>query len=610
MPPEEVLSVRNLSLSFPTYGGFTPVLHDASFSVKKGETLAIVGESGSGKTVTLRRVMHLLPHVRTDAGRITLRRKDGSVLDITRLTNAEARQIRGVDLSMVFQEPMTSLNPLFTIGNQLEEAILSHQALPRGEAAQRALELLETARIPDAQKRSTEYPHQMSGGMRQRVMIAMALACRPQVLIADEPTTALDVTIQAQILALIRSLQQQFEMAVVFINHDMGVVAELAERVIVMYQGRIVETNDVRTLFANPSHPYTRALLKAVPRLGSMRGRKNPATLPVLEMESELKRGAAEPPPLEKEIDTADYGKDPVLEVRNLTTRFVSRKTFFGRPTHLVYAVESVSFRLYPGETLGIVGESGCGKTTAGYSALKLVPAEGEVIFDGKNVMQVREDEMQKLRQNIQFVFQDPFASLNPRRSIGDSIAEPLVIHRMGDREGVAKKVGDLLERVGIPARHAARYPHEFSGGQRQRIAIARALATEPRVIVADEAVSSLDVSIRATVLNLMMELQKEMNLSYIFISHDMAVVERVSHRVAVMYLGQIVEVGRRSDIFENPQHPYTRKLLAAVPVADPARRTSFSMLTGEIPSPVRKVGDPPPRVRYEEAAPGHLVAV
>jgi len=610
MPPEEILAVQGLSLSFPTFGGYTPVLHDVSFSVKKGETLAIVGESGSGKTVTMRRVMHLLPRVRTDAGVITLRRKDGSVRDITRLSNSEAREIRGVDLSMVFQEPMTSLNPLFTIGNQLEEAILAHQGLPRGEAARKALELLEIARIPDAKTRSSEYPHQMSGGMRQRVMIAMALACRPQVLIADEPTTALDVTIQAQILALIRSLQKQFDMAVVFITHDMGVVAELAERVVVMYQGRIVEANDVYTLFGNPSHPYTRALLKAVPRLGSMRGRKNPATLPVLDMESELRRGAGEAPPLEKEIDTADYRKEPVLEVRNLTTRFVSRKTFFGRPTHLVYAVENVSFRLYPGETLGIVGESGCGKTTAAYSALKLVPAQGEVFFDGKDVMAVREDEMQKLRQNIQFVFQDPFASLNPRRSIGASIAEPLVIHRLGAKDRLEKKVGDLLERVGIPARHASRYPHEFSGGQRQRIAIARALATEPRVIVADEAVSSLDVSIRAAVLNLMMDLQRELNLSYIFISHDMAVVERVSHRVAVMYLGQIVEMGSRSDIFENPQHPYTRRLLAAVPVADPALRTSFSMLTGEIPSPVRKVGDLPPRLRYEEAAPGHIVSV
>ncbi len=610
MPPDEILAVKDLSLSFPTYGGYTPVLHQVSFSVKRGETLAIVGESGSGKTVTMRRVMCLLPNVRTDSGRITLRRKDGRVQDITHLTNAEAREIRGVDLSMVFQEPMTSLNPLFTIGNQLEEAILTHQDLPRREAASRAIELLETARIPDAQKRSAEYPHQMSGGMRQRVMIAMALACRPQVLIADEPTTALDVTIQAQILALIRSLQQKFEMAVVFITHDMGVVAELADRVVVMYQGRMVETNDVFTLFGSPAHPYTRALLKAVPRLGGMRGRRNPATLPVLDMESTLKGSGSEPPPAEREIDTADYRARPVLEVRNLTTRFVSRKSFFGRPTHLVYAVENLNFRLFPGETLGIVGESGCGKTTAGYSALKLVPAAGEVLFEGRDIMGVPESEMQELRQHIQFVFQDPFASLNPRRTVGDSIAEPLIVHGLGEGPALRQKVGQLLERVGIPAGHASRYPHEFSGGQRQRIAIARALATQPRVIIADEAVSSLDVSIRAAVLNLMMELQKEFKLSYIFISHDMAVVERVSHRVAVMYLGQIVELGRRSDIFENPQHPYTRKLLAAVPVADPALRTSFSLMTGEIPSPVRKAGDPPPRLRYEEVSPEHVVAL
>jgi glutathione transport system ATP-binding protein len=610
MPPDEILAINGLSLSFPTYGGYTSVLHDVSFAVKKGETLAIVGESGSGKTVTMRRVMCLLNNARTDSGAIILRKKDGSLLDITHLPASRAREIRGVEMSMVFQEPMTSLNPLFTIGNQLEEAILTHQGIPRREAAQKALALLEIARIPDAKRKTAEYPHQLSGGMRQRVMIAMALACNPQLLIADEPTTALDVTIQAQILALIRSLQKQFEMAVVFITHDMGVVAELADRVIVMYQGRIVETSDVYTLFANPAHPYTRALLKAVPRLGCMRGRQNPATLPVLDMESELTRQPGEAPPPEKEIDTADYHKRPILEVRNLTTRFISKKTFLGRPTHLVYAVENVSFQLYPGETLGVVGESGCGKTTAGYAALKLVPAVGEVFLDGRNIMAVSEDEMQKLRQHIQFVFQDPFASLNPRQTIGASIAEPLVIHHMGNRDRLEKLVGELLERVGIPARHASRYPHEFSGGQRQRIAIARALATQPKVIIADEAVSSLDVSIRATVLNLMMELQKEMNLSYIFISHDMAVVERVSHRVAVMYLGQIVEMGRRCDIFENPRHPYTRKLLTAIPVADPALRTSFSMLTGEVPSAIRKVGDPPPRLRYEEVSPGHIVAV
>ena len=445
--------------------------------------------------------------------------------------------------------------------------------------------------------------------MRQRVMIAMALACRPQILIADEPTTALDVTIQAQILGLIRSLQQQYGMAVVFITHDMGVVAEMAERVIVMYRGRIVETNDVRSLFAAPGHPYTAALLRAVPRLGAMQGRRNPATLPLMDMESELKRRGGAAPPARKRSTRPITATGP-MEVRNLTTRFVSKKTFFGRPTHLVYAVEKVSFRLYPGETLGIVGESGCGKTTTGYAALRLVPAQGDVLLDGVSIMAASDAELQKLRQNIQFVFQDPFASLNPRRTVGDSVAEPLVVHRLADPAGRTKQVGELLERVGIPARHASRYPHEFSGGQRQRIAIARALATDPQVIIADEAVSSLDVSIRATVLNLMMELQRDMKLAFIFISHDMAVVERVSHRVAVMYLGQIVEIGRRTDIFENPQHPYTRKLLAAVPVADPGRRTPFSLMTGEIPSPVRRAGEPPPRLRYEEVTPGHLVAV
>ena len=575
MPPDRILSIRNLSLSFPTYHGFVSVLHDVSFSVKKGETLAIVGESGSGKTVTMRRVMGLLRNARTDSGEILLKRRDGNTIDITHLSNAEARKFRGSDMSMIFQEPMTSLNPLFTIGNQLQEAILTHQRVSRREAAAKVIELLEIVRIPDAGKRSSEYPHQMSGGMRQRVMIAMALACNPQLLIADEPTTALDVTIQAQILGLLRTLQKQFSMAVVFITHDMGVVAELADRVVVMYKGGIVEENDVYAIFAKPAHPYTRALLQAVPRLGCMRGRKNPATLPLLNMESELKRQESDEAPREEEIDTTDYKAGPLLEVRNLTTRFVSKKTFFGRPTHLVYAVENVSFRLYPGETLGIVGESGCGKTTVGYSVLKLVPAFGEVIFEGRNIMKVPEKEMQRLRQNIQFVFQDPFASLNPRLTIGASIAEPLVVHGLGSGALREKRVGELLERVGIPVRNESRYPHEFSGGQRQRIAIARALATRPRMIVADEAVSSLDVSIQATVLNLMMELQKEMRLSYIFISHDMAVIERVSHRVAVMYLGQIVEMGNRRDIFENPQHPYTRKLLSADTTSPSSTSTS-----------------------------------
>lgn len=609
MTEDEILSIKDLSLSFPTYQGYTQVLHNVSFSVKKGETLAIVGESGSGKTVTMRRVIQLLPHVRTDSGQILLRKRNGQVMDITHLTLREATEIRGTDLSMIFQEPMTSLNPVFTIGDQLLEAILAHQRLPRSEAMQKVMELLELVRIPDRERRVNDYPFQLSGGMRQRVMIAMALACNPQILIADEPTTALDVTIQAQILALIKSLQERLHISVVFITHDMGVVAEIADRVVVMYQGKVVEENDVYTLFSSPAHPYTRALLKAVPKLGSMTGRPFPATLPVLEMAKELTRSAQDADPEEKTIDTADYAKPPLLQVRNLTTHFVAEKTFFGRTTHVVRAVQDVSFDLYEGETLGVVGESGCGKSTIGYSLLRLVPAEGTVLFQGKNVLPLPEEELKPYRRNIQFVFQDPYASLNPRIRIGDAIEEPLIIHGIGTPLERRKRVDYLLECVGIPSSHRNRYPHEFSGGQRQRIAIARALATQPKIIIADEAVSSLDVSIQANVLNLMLELQKEFKLSYLFISHNMAVIERVSNRVLVMYRGQMVECGSRMQVFENPQHPYTQKLLSAIPIPDPHKRSNFAMLSGEIPSTIRRVNDPIPKISYKEVEPGHLVA-
>jgi len=607
MGPDDILSIQDLSLSFPVFGGHTKVLHDISFSVKRGENLAIVGESGSGKTVTMRRVIQLLKLARTDSGKILLRGKSGEVQDITNFTNADARAIRGSDMSMIFQEPMTSLNPLFTIGNQLAEAVLQHNEMSSKEAWQRAVELLEVVRIPDAAKRAEEYPHQMSGGMRQRVMTAMALACNPQLLIADEPTTALDVTIQAQILALIRQLQEEIGMAVVFITHDMGVVAEFADRVIVTYKGNIVEENDVKTLFANPQHPYTKALLSSVPKLGSMTGTQWPATLPVLDMEAELSGDQERPVP--QDIDTADYDAEPILEVNGLTTRFVVKKTFFGTPTHRVHAVEDVAFKIYPGETLGIVGESGCGKSTTGYSILKLEESTGSIRFNGQEISGHSDKQMQKLREDIQIIFQDPFASLNPRRTIGDSIAEPMIIHDLYQGDAIKERVHYLLERVGIPRAHATRYPHEFSGGQRQRIAIARALSTNPKLVIADEAVSALDVSVQATVLNLMMELQKELGLAYMFISHDMAVVERVSHRVAVMLLGQIVEMGTRQQIFENPQHPYTKRLLAAVPVADPEVKTDFTMLKGEIPSPIRAIDDIPSKLTYREVSPGHMVA-
>jgi len=609
MHEDEILTIKDLSLSFPGYHGYTQVLHNVSFSVKKGETLAIVGESGSGKTVTMRRVMQLLANVRTDSGRILLRKRDGTVLDITNISHKDATKIRGTDLSMIFQEPMTSLNPVFTIGDQLLEAVLIHQRISKAQAMQKVMELLELVRIPDKARRVNDYPFQLSGGMRQRVMIAMALACNPQVLIADEPTTALDVTIQAQILALIQSLQEKLHISVVFITHDMGVVAEIADRVVVMYQGQVVEENDVHSVFSSPSHSYTQALLKAVPKLGSMTGRPFPATLPILEMSKELSRKPGDAAPQEKTIDTADYTKPPLLQVRNLTTHFIADKTFFGRTTHVVRAVQDVNFDLFEGETLGVVGESGCGKSTTGYSVLKLVPAQGKVLFMGSDILTLPDSELKHYRRDIQFVFQDPYASLNPRIRIGAAIEEPLVIHNIGTPEERKKRVEYLLDCVGIPRKHKDRYPHEFSGGQRQRIAIARALATQPKIIIADEAVSSLDVSIQATVLNLMLELQKEFKLSYLFISHNMAVIERVSNRVMVMYLGHVVESGTRMQVFENPMHPYTRKLLAAIPVPDPTRRSNFGMLSGEIPSTIHRIEDATPRIEYIEVEPGHFVA-
>jgi len=610
MKNDEILSIKDLSLSFPGYRGYTQVLHHISFSVKKGETLVIVGESGSGKTVTMRRVMQLLANVCTDSGTILLRKRNDEIINITNISHKEATQIRGTDLAMIFQEPMTSLNPVFTIGDQLLEAILVHQRITKTEAMKKVMELLELVRIPDRDRRVRDYPFQLSGGMRQRVMIAMALASNPQILIADEPTTALDVTIQAQILALIQSLQKKLGISVVFITHDMGVVAEIADRVVVMYKGEIVEENDVYTIFSKPSHLYTRALLKAVPKLGSMTGRKFPATLPVLEMSKELNRKAEDAPPEEKRIDTADYTHPPLLQVRNLTTHFTAEKTILGRTTHIVRAVEDVNFDVYEGETLGIVGESGCGKSTTGYSILRLVKTEGSVLYKGQNILALPDSDLKHYRRDIQFVFQDPYASLNPRIRIGAAIEEPLIIHNIGNKDERKKRVEYLLDCVGIPRAYKDRYPHEFSGGQRQRIAIARALATQPRIIIADEAVSSLDVSIQAVVLNLMMNLQKEFMLTYLFISHNMAVIERVSNRVIVMYLGQVVESGTRMQVFENPSHSYTKKLLSAIPVPDPNRRSNFGMLGGEIPSTIHKISDAAPRPAYIEVEPGHLIAV
>jgi len=453
------------------------------------------------------------------------------------------------------------------------------------------------------------YPHQLSGGMRQRVMIAMALSCKPALLIADEPTTALDVTIQAQILQLIRTLQREMQMGVMFITHDMGVVAEMADRVMVMYRGDDVESAPVRQLFARPAHPYTQALLAAVPKLGSLADSDFPAKFPLVatgDDDTTLTTGLGAQPQ-----DTVLAGAQPILQVKDLVTGFDIRGGIFNRVRQRVHAVEKVSFSLYPGETLALVGESGCGKATTGRSLLRLVESQGgDILFNGQSIIALRGHELQRLRRDIQFIFQDPYASLDPRLTVGYSIMEPLLVHGVAQGREAQRRVDRLLERVGLLPEHAQRYPHEFSGGQRQRICIARALALNPKVVIADESVSALDVSIQAQIINLMLDLQREFGIAFLFISHDMAVVERISHRVAVMYLGQIVEIGPRRQVFVHPQHPYTRKLMSAVPIPDPTRRLAeHALLVDEIPSPLRALGDEPLVAPLVKVGDGHYVA-
>ncbi|WP_336657790.1 glutathione ABC transporter ATP-binding protein GsiA [Leclercia adecarboxylata] len=603
---QQVLAVRNLNVAFPDERQPIPAVKNLSFSLKRGETLAIVGESGSGKSVTALSLMRLIEQsgglVACDS--LLLRRRNGQVSDLTTLSSSQVRSVRGADIAMIFQEPMTSLNPVFPVGEQIAESIRLHQGLSGDEALAEARRMLEQVRIPEADAILGRYPHQLSGGMRQRVMIAMALSCRPAVLIADEPTTALDVTIQAQILQLIKVLQDEMEMGVIFITHDMGVVADIADRVLVMYQGEAVETGTVEQIFHTPEHPYTRALLAAVPRLGAMNGSDLPRRFPLISLTNPGFQEA------ETEQDTVVPG-DPILQVRDLVTRFPLRGGLLNRVKREVHAVENVSFDLWPGETLSLVGESGSGKSTTGRALLRLVEAqEGTITFNGERIDTLPAGQLQPLRRDIQFIFQDPYASLDPRQTVGYSIMEPLRLHNLLDGDAAQRRVAWLLERVGLKPEHAWRYPHEFSGGQRQRICIARALALNPKVVIADESVSALDVSIRAQIINLLLDLQREMGIAFLFISHDMAVVERISHRVAVMYLGQIVEIGPRRAVFENPQHPYTRKLMAAVPVADPAHRQARRvLLQDELPGNIRKRGESTERVVLREVGPGHFVA-
>ncbi|WP_333990441.1 dipeptide ABC transporter ATP-binding protein [Burkholderia orbicola] len=615
LPEQRVVAVDDLSVTFRREGATFDAVRNVSFHVDRGETLAIVGESGSGKSVTSLALMRLVEHGGGEitSGRIAFRRRGGALVDLALASAATMRGIRGADIAMIFQEPMTSLNPVFTVGDQISEAIALHQSKGAAEARAEALRLLDLVRIPEARRVFARYPHQLSGGMRQRVMIAMALSCRPALLIADEPTTALDVTIQAQILQLVRGLQDEMNMGVIFITHDMGVVAEVADRVLVMYRGEKVEEGESDRIFATPAHRYTRSLLAAVPRLGSMQGTEAPEKFPLLKVDGT--RATAAAPTTTSAANNAqppvDHAAPPILRVRDLVTRFPVKSGVFGRVSQYVHAVERVSFELRAGETLALVGESGCGKSTTGRSLLRLVESQsGSIEFDGRDISALKGSDLQALRRNIQFIFQDPFASLNPRLTVGFSIMEPLLVHGVASGSEAQARVDWLLDKVGLPPEAARRYPHEFSGGQRQRIAIARALALNPKVVIADESVSALDVSVQAQIVNLMLDLQRELGVAYLFISHDMAVVERISHRVAVMYLGQIVEIGPRRAVFEAPQHPYTKKLMSAVPVADPARRHAPRQLAAdEIPSPIRAVGDEPVVAPLVAVGPDHYVA-
>nr|WP_174822078.1 ABC transporter ATP-binding protein [Ruegeria arenilitoris] len=596
---QPIAQIRELRVEFQTKDGPVVGVEDVSFEVRPGETVCIVGESGSGKSVSSLSLMRLVEFGGGEiaGGQLIFDRTDGTELDLAKTDQDLMKQIRGNEIGMIFQEPMTALNPVFTVGRQLTEGLRIHKDMSKSQAEARALELLEQVRIPEPERRLKQYPHELSGGMRQRVVIAMAMACEPRLLIADEPTTALDVTIQAEILALMDRLKRETGTAVMFITHDMAVVAQMADRVVVMYRGNKVEEGTVTEIFENPQHDYTKALLAAVPKLGEMRGKSAPEPMKLLGVEGQ-------------KIAPIPGTEEVLLSVRNLTTRFPVKGGILRRTISNVHAVEDVSFTLNRGQTLSLVGESGCGKSSAGRSILRLIePMAGEISLDGVDIMKLEQKGLRKARLDMQMIFQDPFASLNPQMQLVDQVAEPMRNYGVASGSELQDRVAQLFDKVHLPRSFMRRFPHEMSGGQRQRIAIARALALNPKLIIADEAVSALDVSVQAQVLNLMMELQSELGLSYLFISHDMAVVERVSHHVGVMYLGRIVELGPRARVFENPQHPYTQALMKAVPIADPnQRKTEKDLNFKPIPSPIHPIGYEPAPSEYREVEPGHFI--
>ncbi len=580
MSDRMLLEVKNLETHFQTEEGLVKAVNNVSFNLNKGETIGIVGESGSGKSVTSLSTMRLIPN---PPGRIVggeiLYHGDNGTVDLVKISEKEMRSYRGNEISMIFQEPMTSLNPVFTCGDQVVEAITLHQSVSKAQAKKMTLELFEKVKLPNPQRILDAYPHQLSGGQKQRVMIAMAMSCNPSILIADEPTTALDVTVQKTILDLMKQLRDEIDMSIIFITHDLGVIAEIADRVIVMYKGNIVEQGNVLEIFSNPKHPYTKGLLACRPPLG-----KRLSKLPVISdfMQEDDQGNMVELATSVKDVvdkytileqQTKDrharvLSQEPILSVKNLQTHFPTKRNFFGKPIEYVKAVDNVSFDVYPGETLGLVGESGCGKTTLGRSILRLVESiSGEVIFEGRDILKLNHTDLKELRKDMQIIFQDPYSSLNPRTTIGNAIMEPMQVHKIYASDKARKdKVIELLEKVNMKAEHFNRYPHEFSGGQRQRICIARALALNPRFIICDESVSALDVSVQAQVLNLLINLREEFGFTYIFISHDLSVVKFMSDRMVVMNKGQIEEMGIADEIYNNPQREYTQKLINAIP--------------------------------------------
>ncbi len=567
-----LLSIEKLSVGFETEKGFIPALHEISLSVNKGETVAIVGESGSGKTVSSLSVLQLLPSktVRYTSGSILYQKNDEAQQhELLRLTPDALRALRGSDIAMIFQEPMTSLNPVFTCGYQVMEAIQLHQKISKKLARLKTLELFKKVKLPSPEQMMNRYPHELSGGQKQRVMIAIAMSCNPSLLICDEPTTALDVTVQNTILQLIKELQQTEKMGVIFITHDLGVVAEIADRVVVMYKGRIVEQGTVKEVMQSPQHPYTKGLLACRPIL-HQKGKRLPVVSDFLDGKETSLPSFRPASVMEVTAPILTQETHPLLSVKNLQVQYVAKKNFFGNPLLYTKAVDNVSFDVYKGETLGLVGESGCGKTTLGRSLLRLIePTGGSIFFEGENLMNHPPNQLRALRKKMQIIFQDPYSSLNPRLTVGNAIHEVLAVHHLQPSSSLRKeKVMELLEKVSLGPEHYHRYPHEFSGGQRQRVVIARALAVNPSFLICDESVSALDVSVQAQVLNLLNDLKKEFGFTIIFISHDLGVVHYISDRIMVMQKGSIVEIGAAGQVFHHPKESYTQSLIAAIPKA------------------------------------------